>query len=105
LKSKLSQKGLFAEFHRLVPTCQNYLEYPLTPSMVSGRWWTGVARGYENEHVDKNAETKKYLSYAKAIVDQDITITDEDIQCIVDAVENPEPEELEAAVSSEPAIT
>jgi hypothetical protein len=92
-KSKLSQRGLFAEFHRIWPNAQAYFAYPLNESQVYGRWWTGIARGYENEHVDKNAETKKYLAFAKAIVDRNISITDEDVQCITDAAKNPEPEE------------
>jgi hypothetical protein len=86
LAKKLSQRGLLTAFVRLWPTCQNYFAHPLTPHQLYSRWWTGVRPGYENEHPDKNAETKKYRPYAKAIVAADVPITDADVDRIVTEV-------------------
>jgi hypothetical protein len=65
LVRKLGQRGLADKFFYLWPGCQAHFDHPLTPNMLYGRWWTGVGRGYENEHPDKNPETRRYLPYAK----------------------------------------
>lgn len=88
VEKKLSMRGLAEKFFYLWPGCQAYFEHPLKPNMLYSRWWTGTGRGYENEHPDKNPETRKYLRYAKAIVAADLPITDADVQRIVTEVAN-----------------
>ena len=83
LVNKLSQRNLAEKFFRLWPGCQAYFAHPIKPNMLYSRWWTGVGPGYENEHPDKNPDTRKYLPYAKDIVAADVPITDADVQRIV----------------------